>query len=162
MNTKVEIERRFLVNASGFPTRGTDGGIEILQGYFTRGAPSLRVRVTEASAWITVKGKGTISRQEYEMEIPRDMGLALMKTVSAKVSKTRYQYPFRGLTWEVDIYEGDHKGLVVVEVEIPSEDTALDLPPWVGREVTSDSRYNAAALAFSTPKTFQALLQQSV
>jgi len=43
--------------------------------------------------------------------------------------------------WEVDVFEGSNKGLVVAEVELDSEDEAFSLPRWVTQEVTDDVRY---------------------
>lgn len=45
------------------------------------------------------------------------------------------------LYWEVDEFLGDNAGLVVAEIEVPSEDTVFDIPDWVGEEVTGDKRY---------------------
>ena len=48
-----------------------------------------------------------------------------------------------GVEAEVDEYEGDLKGLVVVEVEFPGEEGVAGVrnrPPWFGRELTGDRR----------------------
>ena len=57
--------------------------------------------------------------------------------------------PFGGLIWEVDVFEGRHAGLVIAEVELDSEDQAVQLPDWVGVEVSADERYFNASLARS-------------
>ena len=57
------------------------------------------------------------------------------------VEKVRYKIPFGGLTWEVDEFEGANRGLVVAECELSSEDQRIELPPWIGEEVTADPRY---------------------
>ena len=41
-------------------------------------------------------------------------------------------------------------GLVLAEVELDSAEQALDLPDWVGREVTGDPRYMNNRLARAT------------
>jgi len=43
--------------------------------------------------------------------------------------------------WQVDVYAGILAGVVLAEVELPSETTEITLPPWVGREVTGDPAY---------------------
>jgi len=63
------------------------------------------------------------------------------------VEKRRHIVPFGGLTWEVDVFEGRHAGLVMAEVELQSEDQRVELPAWVGREVTDDDRYFNASLS---------------
>ena len=38
-------------------------------------------------------------------------------------------------------------GLVLAEIEMESETASVELPPWLGREVTGEGRYYAAHLA---------------
>ena len=45
------------------------------------------------------------------------------------------------------MFEGEHTGLVLAEVELPSADHPVNPPPWVGREVTGIKRYYNASLA---------------
>ena len=42
------------------------------------------------------------------------------------------------LNWEIDCFEGDNSGLIIVEIEIPTPDYPLMIPPWLGKEVTKD------------------------
>jgi len=55
--------------------------------------------------------------------------------------KTRYFVPYGGHTWQIDVYAGILAGIVLAEVELPSESTEVAAPPWVGREVTGDPAY---------------------
>jgi adenylate cyclase len=47
----------------------------------------------------------------------------------------------------VDVFAGGLAGLVVAEVELEDVDAAVELPPWVGREVTGLPEYTNAALS---------------
>ena len=47
------------------------------------------------------------------------------------LEKMRHYVPHAGLTWEIDVYEGLLKGVVIAEVELDREDRALQLPDWV-------------------------------
>ena len=62
------------------------------------------------------------------------------------IEKVRYKIPHAGLTWEVDDFEGENAGLVIMEVELEREDQSVELPDWVGEEVTGDPRYYNASL----------------
>jgi CYTH domain-containing protein len=42
---------------------------------------------------------------------------------------------------EVDEFLGSNKGLVIAEIEIEREDVIIDVPPWVGSEVTGKLKY---------------------
>jgi CYTH domain-containing protein len=63
------------------------------------------------------------------------------------VHKTRYLVDHAHHVFEVDVFEGHHLGLVVAEVELPHEYTPLNLPGWVGEEITHDGRYGNFTLA---------------
>jgi adenylate cyclase len=63
------------------------------------------------------------------------------------VEKERYLVPHAGETWEVDVFEGENEGLVIAELELRDEYQHVDLPLWVGAEVTGQSSYYNSALA---------------
>ena len=65
----------------------------------------------------------------------------------ALLKKTRFRSVHAGRTWEIDVYSDENIGLVIAEIEMESEDAAVDLPRWVGREVTGEERYYASRLA---------------
>jgi adenylate cyclase len=48
---------------------------------------------------------------------------------------------WRGQAWQVDLFAGENKGLVVAEIELQSEEEAIEKPPWLGKEVSGDPRY---------------------
>ena len=52
-----------------------------------------------------------------------------------------------GLVWEVDEFEGALAGLVLAEVELPSSQTEVALPSWVGQEITGLRSWSNRALA---------------
>ena len=57
------------------------------------------------------------------------------------LEKVRHVIPYAGSLWHVDVYEGILDGVVLAEVELEHVDQELDLPPWIGEEVTNDPRY---------------------
>ena len=63
------------------------------------------------------------------------------------IEKTRYVVVHDGSKWEVDEFQGDNSDLVVAEIELQSKDEQFSRPPWLGREVTDDSRYYNSSLA---------------
>ncbi len=145
----VEIERKFLVISDGWQETA-DKGTDMHQGYLaTTPERTVRVRVTGEGAWLTIKGaaKGAV-RAEFEYPIPPDEAanlLSLSETII--VEKTRYRVPFAGRTWEVDVFAGENEGLVMAEIELESEDAAVELPRWVGEEVTTRSEFHNSQLA---------------
>ena len=71
----------------------------------------------------------------------------LLRCRKKVVEKTRYFVIHGDYTWEVDVFAGANKGLVVAELELSDEDEAFDRPDWLGAEVSSDARYYNSNLA---------------
>ena len=65
----------------------------------------------------------------------------------AQIDKTRHSLDIAGGDWVVDEFEGGHAGLVIAEVELKRPDDVLELPDWIGREVTGDPQYYNSSLA---------------
>lgn len=139
-----EIERKFLVK--GDEWRSGNQGVYTCQGYLLSASDcTIRVRLMGEQAFLTVKGKSEgISRLEYEYEIP----VADAKEILARlclqpyIEKNRYSVMHAGMKWEIDEFLKDNEGLIVAEVELESEDQQIDLPPWIGDEVSHDQRYS--------------------
>ena len=143
-----EIERKFLVKDPGV-VRGAPGE-RIVQGYMSFGKITLRVRRIGERAYLTLKGPSNgFSRDEFEYEIPVHDAEQLLAHYCApgQITKTRYRIPYRGHEFEVDVFEGHLRGLVMAEVELEDENQPLQLPPWIGAEVSRDPRYYNASLA---------------
>lgn len=148
MNT--EIERKFLVESDDWNTGAI--GIRIRQGYLSRDPErTVRVRIRGEEAFMTVKGatKG-ISRTEIEFPISQTHAVAMLELChSPLIDKTRYEVQFSGMLWEVDEFHGLNSGLVIAEIELPSESTPFAIPPWIGLEVSYDFRYANSSLSES-------------
>ncbi len=152
MSGNLEIERKFLVTGRDWERAP---GVHILQGYLARETGhSVRVRIADVRAWLSVKGGGSgMVRQEFEYAIPVDEARELLKLcMETVVEKVRYTVTHAGLVWEVDEFRGANDGLVMAEVELDSPGQQVPLPDWIGKEVTDDPRFFNAALS-SRPYT---------
>lgn len=142
-----EIERKFLVKI--FSVIEECKFDQIQQSYlFNELNKSLRIRIKNDLAYITIKGNQIgITRDEFEYQIPKEEALEIIERFNLKVlSKKRYYLNYGSLTWEIDVFEGSLNGLVVAEIEIPSENHEFEIPSWVGEEVTHDPSYLNAEL----------------
>lgn len=138
-----EIERKFLLNGDAW--RALAKGTLYRQGYLNSAKErTVRIRTVGDKAFLTIKGI-TVgnTRAEYEYPIPFDECNAMLDSLAEKplIEKKRYKIPLGGLTWEIDEFFGENKGLIVAEVELTSEDQAFEKPAWVGDEVSGDPRY---------------------
>lgn len=149
-----EIERKFLVRGddwrAGEPTL-------YRQGYLNRDQHrTVRVRVAEDAAMLTVKGVTLgMSRAEYEYAIPVSDAEDMLKLCEGPlIEKKRWLKPMGKVLWEIDEFLGDNQGLIVAEIELECEDQHVDLPRWIGKEVTHDDRYYNSSLSLAPYKTW--------
>ncbi|WP_223833506.1 CYTH domain-containing protein [Pedobacter riviphilus] len=145
-----EIERKFLIDHQKWNNLSKPEGKLFRQGYLLSDQDkTVRVRATETKGFLTIKGQ-TIgaTRMEYEYEIPVGEATELLDHFSlTELSKTRYEITFNGKVWEIDVFLGDNKGLIVAEIELDSEDEIFELPDWISREVTEEEKYYNSNLA---------------
>jgi CYTH domain-containing protein len=138
-----EIERKYLVKGDAWKKLAT--GTSYRQGYLsTVKERTVRVRTIDDKGYLTIKGI-TIgaTRVEYEYDIPVNDASDMLTNLCEQplIEKNRYKIEYAGLTWEVDEFFGDNDGLIIAEVELESEDQKIELPEWIGEEVTADPRY---------------------
>ena len=139
----IEIERKFLVTSDAWMQQGEP--VLLRQGYLSSHAQRVvRVRIEGERAVMTIKGKNVgASRGEWEYEIPMADAQEFLDKLCEQpiIEKYRRRIPYAGFVWEVDEFLGVNAGLVVAEIELPSEDQPFDKPDWAGEEVTHDMRY---------------------
>lgn len=144
----VEIERKFLVHGDAWRALGQ--GTDYRQGYLLiEKDRTIRVRVGGGEAFLTIKSAAVgLQRSEFEYEIPvEDANLMLDRLcIRPLIEKTRYRIEMDDVVWEVDEFHGENEGLIIAEVELEHESQQVDLPEWIGEEVSHDHRYSNASL----------------
>jgi adenylate cyclase len=144
-----EIERKFLVRGNDWQRLATRK-VSLRQGYLAaNGKSSIRIRIKgDGSATLTVKSRPVdLRRLELEYDIPVLEAEALMQLrQGAIVEKVRHVIPCGDLVWEVDVFSGDNYGLVLAEIELRHERQPVELPPWIGAEVTGQQQYYNSSL----------------
>lgn len=140
-----EIERKFLVKNTDF-VKQSSHCYAIAQGYLnTAPERNVRVRIKGDKGFLTVKGLGNdsgVRRFEWEKEISIDDAKKLLVLCEPTViEKTRYEVPVGSHIFEVDVFEGAHKGLTIAEIELAHEDEVFEKPSWLGQEVTGNIEY---------------------
>ena len=144
-----ETERKFLAAELPFSLSGYER-LDICQAYVSKD-PVIRIRRENGAYYLTVKGAGLLSREEFELGLTREQFERLaLKAETGFIEKTRSLIPLEnGLVAELDVYAGALSGLKTVEVEFESEEAAerFAAPLWFGREITFDSAYKNVNLA---------------
>jgi len=143
----IEIERKFLVVGDAWRVAPA---VFYSQGYLNRDKTrTVRVRIAGEQAFLTIKGVSVgASRAEFEYPIPLEDARELLALCEQPlIEKYRRKILHEGFLWEVDEFLGENLGLVVAEIELPSEDTVFIRPDWVCEEVTDDARYFNSVLS---------------
>lgn len=150
-----EIERKFLVKKGGAYRCAAFSCSHIQQGYIPCESATVRIRLRDDIAFLTIKGKsvdGGLSRYEFEKEITCDEAEHLLKLCKGGViDKHRYlvKSPDGRHTFEVDEFHDLNDGLVMAEVELADANEPFEKPDFIGMEVTGDGRfYNKHMLMF--------------
>lgn len=150
-----EIEHKYLVIDDSYKEIASSH-IDICQGYLsTDKARTVRIRLAGDKAFITIKGKNIgDTRPEYEYHIPVADATLMLNNLCIQpiIRKTRHIVPYNGNTWEIDEFKGTLEGLTLAEIEIPSSEHKYDIPPFIGKNVTNDSRYYNSNLIDKIPQ----------
>jgi CYTH domain-containing protein len=147
----IEIERKFLVASDGWRPHVVESQT-LRQGYLSTGGAGVTVRVRsidDRTGFITIKSGGAaLARAEFEYEVPiADARQLLGLSRGAQIEKTRHLLDLPGGDWVVDEFLGRHKGLLLAEVELETPTGPLELPDWLGAEVTGNPQYYNSSLA---------------
>ena len=120
----MEIERKYLVrklpeNLEQYNKK------KIAQGYLCT-EPVVRIRRSNDDYYMTYKGDGLMVREEYNLPLTQEAYEHLRPKIDGLlIAKTRYLIPLDNkLTAELDVFEEDLNGLVIVEVEFNTVEEA--------------------------------------
>lgn len=146
----VEIERKFLLRDDTW-RKSVVRHTRIRQAYLDNSAKvSIRVRIKDNnSATLTLKSRpSSLRRQELEYAIPvLEAEALLVFRQGLLIEKVRHIVPCGDLAWEIDVFSGENLGLVIAEIELPHESYKVDLPSWIGSEITGQAQYYNGKLA---------------
>jgi len=146
-----EVERKFLL--SGIPSfLKSISAQNIRQGYVAieKGGSEVRVRAKGTSFWLTAKSLGDLNRTEVEFLITKEIFEELWAmTENRRIEKDRYLLVEDGKTIEIDVFQGNLKGLVLAEIEFETLEIANKFKPfpWLEKDVTFDKNFKNRNLA---------------
>lgn len=149
-----EIERRFLVKT--LPDLNNFKKSQIIQYYLNDNVTRLR-RIDDKYILTQKSGSG-ISRTEIEYEITKDHFDNLKKGAISYIMKERYYIPlYNNLKAELDIFKGDHSGIIICEVEFESIEDANKFltPQWFGNEITFDKNLSNKKMSKNANKAIE-------
>ena len=128
-----EIERKWLFNGDLQQITGDIEEVSIKDYYFN---PFTRIRQENDTYKLTIKGCGTFVRDEFEIPLSKEQINFDMLPV---LTKTRYYVNYKNHTFEINVFENFN--LILVELEYNDIFEEIELPEWVGKEVTQLINY---------------------
>ena len=150
-----EIERRFLVPLEQAEKQASGKPFDLIEQCYLQDTGSWQVRSRrilrdgEESYLLTMK-RGIGHGEDHEIELPGTREThEQIKGSSAVIAKRRTRHPLPcGNVLELDIYDDllILPGHAVAEVELPAIDARVDLPEWLGREITGEGGTSNHAL----------------
>lgn len=169
MAKKIETEKKFLVE---FPKSWADLAElfddlmdvkRISQTYLKSDDENLSARVRKTIEGLTgdtntvyhfnkkkLVGKGSHEEEEYEITKKEyESHLKNKRSDKVTIDKTRFVFKYNDQVFELDVFKNALKGLAILEIELPSITTKVELPPFLKmiKEVTEDKKYNNFSLA---------------
>lgn len=152
----MEIEKKFLVKRLPEHLDSYESS-QIEQGYLCD-CPVIRIRRMDEDYILTYKCKTEHHHKdpvcvscESEFPLTRDAYRHLKKKIDGcMIEKTRYRIGYQSYTIELDLFHGVYEGMILAEVEFPSEEEAEKFTPpdWFGDNVSGDHHYANAYLAY--------------
>ncbi|MDB4311968.1 hypothetical protein N9937_00920 [bacterium] len=125
--------------------------VDILMELSAEDLQKLRVRTYGSKGFLTIKRKGdrVAENDEFEFEILFEDAKELLDLCKYTLQKLRYIVMNNEDRWEVDLFCGALTGLVLAEFEHEEYDTVMnvEIPSWIGYEVTDDKGFSNFALA---------------
>lgn len=172
----MEIERKFLVSDVPFELDGYP--VNHMEQLYVSTKPVIRIRKSNDRRILTVKSKGLLSRQEFEMDIDEEEYSNLRAKAEGNViEKDRYIIPVTDtdatcgdktidetLKIELDVFKGLFQGLVYAEVEFPSEKiaNAFRTPDWFAKDVTGAGVFQNSALSSMKVSDIDSFIKKSI
>ena len=147
----MEIERKFLIRKDALPQDLASYPCHrIEQGYLCT-SPVVRIRRQDDDYFLTYKSKGLMSREEYNLPLTAEAYEHLKpKADGILITKDRYVIPEKDrLFIELDVFHGEYEGVLLAEVEFPTEEAAnaYTAPDWFGEDVTYSTRYHNSTMS---------------
>lgn len=158
----MEIERKFTIRE--LPSNLSDYSFHLIEQAYLCTNPVVRVRQEDATYYMTYKGSGMMSREEYNLPLTAEAYEHLKeKADGIVITKKRYLIPLDKENvrfasnysateafedWvpviELDVFEGALAPLIMAEIEFPDEETANAylMEDWFLEDVTQDKRYH--------------------
>ena len=145
----MEIERKFLL--SELPKESAQADFQLVEQAYLCTDPVVRIRRQDDRYILTYKSSGMMAHEEYNLPLTQEAYEHLKTKADGNViTKRRYLIPLDDiLTIELDLFSGAFEGMILAEVEFPTEEAANTFTPpdWFTEDVTFKKEYHNSYLS---------------
>lgn len=144
----MEIERKFTIKH--IPENLGQYRVKKIEQAYLCTDPVVRVRRSDDKYYMTYKGEGLLSREEYNLPLNEEAYKHLLSKADGNIiKKSRYLIPYGDYTIELDVFDAPFAPLTFAEVEFPTveESNAFTPPDWFDTDVTYDRCYSNSYLS---------------
>ncbi len=157
MSRTLEIERKFILDAYLPPPPSVWVDKFLIFQYYLRSLFTERIRILSPKAgppttYYTLKSKGMLSREEYEIQIPHQNAQKILgKYAKSYLVKHRDEFTYKEQKFSIDQFQVPKLPFLLLEVELKSENQKVEFPYFlrVGQEVTFEPGYSSENIAIS-------------
>ena len=162
LNQNMEIEKKYTLK--NLPNDLESYPCKMIEQAYLNTSPVIRVRKSDDSYYLTYKGRGLMTREEYNLPLDKESYRHLLEKADGNIiSKKRYIIPIENpqfddsyypitapkLYIELDVFAPPFAPLVIAEVEFASEAMAnAFIPPeWFDKDVTGNIEYHNSTMS---------------
>lgn len=163
----IERERTFLLkylpkDLQNFPKE------EVIDLYIPKNVehPKIRIRKVGEKMFITKKvgvpGDDNSIKQETTIPLEKHEYQGFMSTQGKLLSKIRYQYSWQGRAGELDVFQGDLFGLVMIDFEFETQEElqVFAMPEFCLADITQERAIAGGLLAGKKYEEIQPILKK--
>ncbi|EKE14181.1 MAG: hypothetical protein ACD_12C00637G0002 [uncultured bacterium] len=167
MSREIEIEKTYLASFLPKDIKKCEFK-EMLDIYIPKHSRHAKLRIRKSGPTHVITKKTVISKNncstqlEEHINITEDEFKSFMKIGGNRVSKTRFYYPYKGQTAEIDVFSGKLKGLVLIDFEFKNHEE-LDnfiMPDFCLADVTEEEAIAGGVLSHHTISSIGKVLER--
>lgn len=167
MSQEIELEQTYLAKYLPKDLKSSSSK-EIVDIYFPKNSPRANLRLRKSGDTYVITKKTKVSPDSSSVHLENSISLseseflALELADGNKIVKTRYYYPCGQKIAEIDIFSGQHKGLVLVDFEFSNAEEMNDfkMPDFCLADVTEEEIIAGGVLSHETMSSVMKVLEK--
>lgn len=167
MSHEIEIEKTYLAKFLPSDLKSCKSE-KMLDIYLPKESKHAKLRIRQKGESYVITKKTVIDKNDVSTQLEEHIRLSteefksFSKISGNKISKTRYYYPYKNYTAEIDIFSGKLKGLVLVDFEFKNKKEFKNfiMPEFCLADVTQEEIIAGGVLSHNTMNSIGKVLKK--